>query len=94
MWLTQRLARDFKMIGNFRKDNGKASRNMGCVALVISGSELLARSLPLSNWTDFFCQRIKSVGARCASNTFNPELVLADYVHELDAGGQVGRCTE
>jgi len=28
MWLTQRLAPDFKTIANFRKDNGKAIRNV------------------------------------------------------------------
>jgi hypothetical protein len=52
---------------------------------------LLTRSLALSNWTDLSCQRIKLVGERCASNAFNPELVLADHVHELDAGEHVGR---
>jgi hypothetical protein len=28
MWLTQRLSPDFKTIANFRKDNGKAIRNV------------------------------------------------------------------
>jgi hypothetical protein len=28
MWLTRRLAPDFKTIANFRKDNGKAIRNV------------------------------------------------------------------
>ena len=28
MWLTGRLAPDFKTIANFRKDNGKAIRNV------------------------------------------------------------------
>jgi transposase len=27
MWLTGRLAKDFKTIARFRKDNGKAIRN-------------------------------------------------------------------
>jgi hypothetical protein len=34
------------------------------------------------------------VGERCASNFFDPKLVLSDHVHELDAGEHVGRCTK
>ena len=40
LWSTQRLARDFKTIANFRKDNGKAIRNV-CSSLLCFAS----------NWT-------------------------------------------
>jgi transposase len=39
MWLTQRLAPDFKTIANFRKDNGKAIRNV-CRQFVVVCQQL------------------------------------------------------
>ena len=39
MWLTQRLAPDFKTIANFRKDNGKAIRNV-CRQFVVLCQQL------------------------------------------------------
>jgi len=39
MWLTQRLAPDFKTIANFRKDNGKAIRNV-CQQFVVLCQQL------------------------------------------------------
>jgi transposase len=39
MWLTQRLAPDFKTIANFRKDNGKAMRN-ACRQFVVVCQQL------------------------------------------------------
>jgi len=39
MWLTQRLAPDFKTIANFRKDNGKAIRNV-CGQFVVLCQQL------------------------------------------------------
>ena len=39
MWLTQRLAPDFKTIANFRKDNGEAIRNV-CRQFVVLCQQL------------------------------------------------------
>src|SRR5213595_1370160 len=39
MWLTQRLSPDFKTIANFRKDNGKAIRNV-CRQFVVLCQQL------------------------------------------------------
>jgi transposase len=39
MWLTGRLAPDFKTIANFRKDNGKATRNV-CRQFVVVCQQL------------------------------------------------------
>jgi transposase len=49
MWLTGRLAPDFKTLANFRKDNGVAIRNV-CKAFVsfCHEAKLISRVLPRS----------------------------------------------
>ena len=88
MWLTQRLAPDFKTIANFRKDNGKAIRNVcrqfvilcqqldlfSDAVVAIDGSKFKAVNSSDRNFTD----------AKLKRRMQEIEANIARYLSELD----------
>jgi ribosomal protein L14E/L6E/L27E len=88
MWLTQRLAPDFKTIANFRKDNGKAIRNVcrqfavvcqqldlfSDAVVAIDGSKLKAVNSSDRNFTD----------AKLKRRMTEIETTIRRYLEELD----------
>jgi len=88
MWLTQRLAPDFKTIANFRKDNGKAIRNVcrqfvvvcqqldlfSDAVVAIDGSKFKAVNSSDRNFTD----------AKLKRRMAEIEATISRYLEELD----------
>ena len=92
MWLTQRLAPDFKTITNFRKDNGKAIRNVcqqfvvlcqqldlfSDAVVAIDGSKFKAVNSSDRNFTQ----------AKLKRRMEEIEANIGRYLAELDAAGR------
>jgi transposase len=73
MWLTQRLAPDFKTIANFREDNGEAIRNV-CRQFVVLYQQL-----------DLFSDAVVAIdGSRFKRRMEDTQANIGRYLAELD----------
>ena len=68
--------------------------SVGSVALAVNCRNFSRLGCPSSNWTDLSCQRVKSVCERHYIDAIDRKLVLANHVHELNAGEHAGSRAE
>jgi hypothetical protein len=107
MWLTRRLTPDFKTIANFRKDNGKAIRNVcrqfivlcqqldlfSDAVVAIDGSKFKAVNSSDRNFTSAkLKQRMEEIEANI--NRYLAELDTADRQEPATAKSRVARLEE